>query len=60
MYQISAKGTDSESTECLELDIECIKHNKNLQKYRHQIDSFEEGQLYPIQVNDNYVAYGSF
>ena len=60
VYQISAKGTDIELTECLELDIECVKSNKAIDKFKHQIDDFDEDELYPIQVNDNYVAHGSF
>ena len=51
---------DADLEECLEFDIECIKHNKELNKLEHPIDELDEDEFYPIQVNENYVSEGSF
>ena len=60
VYQFSAEGMDKDLEGCLELDIECIKHNKELDRIEHPIDAYDEDEFYPIQVNENYVSKGSF
>ena len=60
VYQITARGSEGEYTECLELDIECIKSNKEAAKTEHAIDELGADEFYPVQVNDNYVAHGTF
>lgn len=60
IYQFSAEGVTDDVEECLEEDIECIKHNKELDRVEHPIDEYDDDEFYPIQVNENYVSEGSF
>jgi len=61
MYQFNAEGSDRDDLElCLELDIECIKNNRDLIDTQHPIDALDGDEFYPIQANENYVSKGSF
>jgi len=61
VYQFNAQGRASASSQsCLDLNIECIFVNNQIINAEHPIDEFGEDELYPIQVNENYVSKGSF
>ena len=61
VYQFNAEGTEGDESElCVGIDIECIQHNKAIINSEHPIDELDKDELYPIQVNENYVSEGSF
>ena len=61
VYQFNAMGSANSFSElCLTLEIDCFESNQEIINAEHPIDEISENELYPVQVNENYVSKGSF